>query len=41
MQRYGVLSELVTPVWETSLLQFVRYNGYPAMRIAGRGCTRG
>ena len=29
------LSELVTPVWETSPLQFVRYNGYPAVRIAG------
>ncbi|MFK4535149.1 multidrug efflux pump [Bradyrhizobium ottawaense] len=30
------LSELVTPIWETSPLQFVRYNGYPAARIAGR-----
>ncbi|WP_249789138.1 MULTISPECIES: efflux RND transporter permease subunit [unclassified Bradyrhizobium] len=34
------LSELVTPVMETSPLQFVRSNGYPAMRIAGKGCTR-
>jgi len=29
------LSEVVTPVWETSPLQLVRYNGYPAVRIAG------
>ncbi len=24
-----------TPKWEKSLLQLVRYNGYPAMRISG------
>ncbi|MCW2361455.1 MULTISPECIES: efflux RND transporter permease subunit [Sphingobium] len=30
------LSELVTPRWETMPLQLVRYNGYPAMRIAGQ-----
>ncbi|MCA1458964.1 multidrug efflux RND transporter permease subunit [Bradyrhizobium sp. BRP22] len=30
------LSELVNPVWETRPMQFVRYNGYPAVRIAGR-----
>ena len=29
------LSEVVTPVWETGPLQYVRYNGYPAARIAG------
>ena len=29
------LSELVTPVWEQSPLQMVRYNGFPAMRISG------
>ena len=29
------LSEMVTPVWEASPLQLVRYNGYPAVRIAG------
>jgi multidrug efflux pump len=29
------LSELVTPVWETSPAQLSRYNGYPAARIAG------
>jgi len=29
------LSELVTPKWGTSPLQMVRYNGYPAVRIAG------
>lgn len=29
------LSEVVTPVWETSPLQLVRYNGYPSVRIAG------
>jgi len=30
------LAELVTPRWETSPLQLVRYNGYPAMRITGQ-----
>ncbi|MPT47057.1 MAG: multidrug efflux RND transporter permease subunit [Sphingobium sp.] len=30
------LAELVTPRWETMPLQMVRYNGYPAMRIAGQ-----
>jgi multidrug efflux pump len=29
------LSEVVTPVWEASPLQMVRYNGFPAARIAG------
>ncbi|MCV9938451.1 multidrug efflux RND transporter permease subunit [Boseaceae bacterium BT-24-1] len=29
------LSEVVVPVWEASPLQLVRYNGYPAVRIAG------
>ncbi|MFJ1311448.1 multidrug efflux RND transporter permease subunit [Agrobacterium sp. P15N1-A] len=29
------LSEVVTPAWEDSPLQLVRYNGYPAARIAG------
>jgi multidrug efflux pump len=29
------LSEVVTPVWQTSPLQFTRYNGYAATRIAG------
>ncbi len=29
------LSEVVSPRWETSPLQMVRYNGYPAVRIAG------
>ncbi|MEH2535155.1 multidrug efflux pump [Bradyrhizobium sp. AZCC 1588] len=29
------LSEVVTPVWQTSPLQFIRYNGYAATRIAG------
>ncbi len=29
------LSELVNPRWETSPLQLVRYNGYPATRISG------
>ena len=29
------LSELVTPVWDTAAVQVVRYNGYPAVRIAG------
>ena len=29
------LSEVVTPVWEASPLQLVRYNGYPAARISG------
>ncbi len=29
------LSEVVTPVWQTSPLQLMRYNGYPAVRIAG------
>ena len=30
------LTELVTPRWEQTPLQLVRYNGYPAMRIAGQ-----
>jgi multidrug efflux pump len=30
------LAELVTPRWEKTPLQLVRYNGYPAMRIAGQ-----
>jgi len=30
------LSEVVTPRWEKTPLQMVRYNGYPAMRIAGQ-----
>ncbi len=29
------LSEVVTPVWNASPLQLVRYNGYPAVRITG------
>ncbi|MBT2186791.1 efflux RND transporter permease subunit [Sphingobium nicotianae] len=29
------LAEVVTPRWEQSPLQLVRYNGYPAMRISG------
>ncbi|MGN8019562.1 multidrug efflux RND transporter permease subunit [Phyllobacterium sp. 22229] len=29
------LSEVVTPVWTASPLQLVRYNGFPAVRIAG------
>lgn len=29
------MSELVTPKWEITPLQLVRYNGYPSMRIAG------
>lgn len=29
------LAELVTPKWEMSPLQLVRYNGYPSVRIAG------
>ncbi|PWC33356.1 multidrug efflux RND transporter permease subunit [Azospirillum sp. TSO35-2] len=29
------LSEVIRPVWEHGALQMVRYNGYPAMRIAG------
>jgi multidrug efflux pump subunit AcrB len=29
------LAEVVTPKWEKSPLQLVRYNGYPAMRISG------
>ncbi|MGO4682164.1 multidrug efflux RND transporter permease subunit [Hyphomicrobium sp. 2TAF46] len=29
------LSEIVTPVWENSPLQMVRYNGFPAARISG------
>ncbi len=29
------LAEVVTPVWEVSPLQFVRYNGYAAVRITG------
>jgi len=29
------LSEVVTPVWESSPLQMVRYNGFRAARIAG------
>ncbi|WP_448951231.1 multidrug efflux RND transporter permease subunit [Labrys neptuniae] len=29
------LSEVVTPAWETSPLQLVRYNGFQAARIAG------
>jgi len=30
------LAELVNPQWEQTPLQLVRYNGYPAMRIAGQ-----
>ena len=30
------LTEVVTPRWEKSPLQMVRYNGYPAMRISGQ-----
>ena len=33
------LSEVVRPVWEASPLQLVRYNGYPAARIAGRAAA--
>jgi multidrug efflux pump len=29
------LSEVITPAWETSPLQLIRYNGFPALRIAG------
>ncbi|QAY78905.1 multidrug efflux RND transporter permease subunit [Sphingosinicella sp. BN140058] len=29
------LAEVVQPVWEKGALQLVRYNGYPAVRIAG------
>jgi multidrug efflux pump len=29
------LSEVVTPVWESTPLQLARYNGYPAARISG------
>ncbi|RIV82345.1 multidrug efflux RND transporter permease subunit [Aurantiacibacter xanthus] len=29
------LSEVVTPVWGQTPLQLTRYNGYPAMKIAG------
>jgi len=29
------LSTFVTPVWSEAATQFVRYNGYPAVRIAG------
>ncbi|WP_316858568.1 multidrug efflux RND transporter permease subunit [uncultured Cohaesibacter sp.] len=29
------LSEIVTPVWEASPLQLIRYNGFSAMRISG------
>lgn len=29
------LSELVKPVWAQTPLQYVRYNGYPSMRITG------
>lgn len=29
------LSELVSPHWITTPLQLIRYNGYPALRIAG------
>jgi len=30
------LAELVNPVWESTPLQLVRYNGYPSLRIAGQ-----
>ncbi|MDV7397153.1 efflux RND transporter permease subunit, partial [Arthrospira platensis SPKY1] len=29
------LSEVVTPIWEDTPLQMTRYQGMPAMRIAG------
>tara|TARA_A100001391_G_scaffold205457_1_gene206700 strand:- start:3984 stop:7112 length:3129 start_codon:yes stop_codon:yes gene_type:complete len=29
------LSEVVTPIWEKTPLQLVRYNGYPSLRISG------
>ena len=38
------LSEVVTPVWESTPLQLDRYNGYPAARISGeaaRGVSSG
>ncbi len=35
------LSEVVTPVWQTSPLQLMRYNGYPAVRIAGEAAPSG
>ena len=38
------LSEVVTPVWESTPLQLERYNGYPAARISGaaaRGVSSG
>ena len=30
------LAELVSPVWESTPLQLVRYNGYPSLRIGGQ-----
>jgi multidrug efflux pump len=33
------LSELITPVWKTSPTQLTRYNGYPAVRIAGAAAS--
>lgn len=33
------LAEVVTPIWEASPLQLVRYNGYPAARISGSGAA--
>ncbi|MBZ4690574.1 MAG: multidrug efflux transporter permease subunit [Cereibacter sp.] len=33
------LSEVVTPVWESSALQLDRYNGYPAGRISGEAAS--
>jgi len=33
------LSEVVTPVWTTTPLQIVRYNGYPAVHISGNAAT--
>ncbi|RBP78560.1 multidrug efflux pump [Rhodobacter sp. 140A] len=33
------LSEVVTPVWESTPLQLDRYNGYPAARISGEAAS--
>lgn len=33
------LSEVVTPVWGEDPLQLVRYNGYPAARVAGNAAS--
>lgn len=33
------LSEVVTPVWQSTPLQLSRYNGYPAARISGEAAS--